>query len=71
MVHEWNGHVESFSCPQVIQNCYRKESFTSLRASCPGALVAGWEKEGELATTGVINGPEIFGKIPKKLCRLP
>ena len=89
MVHEWNGQVESFSRPQVTENCYRKESFTSLRASSPGALVAGWEKEGELATTRVMNGPlkflrvdvckyrpeigknEIFGKIPKKLCRLP
>ena len=51
MVHEWNGHAEIFSRPQVIENCYRKESFTSLRASSPGALVAGWEKKEELATT--------------------
>ena len=51
MVHEWNGHVEIFSRPQVIENCYRKESFTSLRASSAGALVAGWEKKEELATT--------------------
>ena len=26
MVHEWNGHVEMFSRPQVIENCYKKES---------------------------------------------
>ena len=36
IVHEWNGHLEIFSCPQVIENSkrylplrYRKQSLVT------------------------------------------